>query len=196
MAHRPSAHRARARWRTWRGCLCGQRGAGSSPCRWPTLLFTDTVPGRRLRLRIAVIEAFKFRGARPARASPREEPADRPQSTCALADLAWLSLQLIRSALHPTLLAEAPLQRNLARSAAAASNCRGYSFRNPCHAAHARFAPRRTSRSPTERVRAGGLGVAVFAANAGRAPPRAVGQRSSSPTPCQVGGCGFGCLVL
>ena len=138
-----------------------------------TLLFTDTVPGRRLRLRIAEIEAFKFRGARPARASHRGGPADHPQSTCALADLAWLSLQLMRSALHPTLMAEAPLQRNLARSATAASNCHCYSFRNPCHAALARFAPRRTGRPPIEHARAGRLGVGRLCGQSGaRSSPR------------------------
>ena len=55
---RPTAHGARACWRTWRGCLRGQRGARYTPRRWPRLFFTDTAPGRRLRLRNAVAEAF------------------------------------------------------------------------------------------------------------------------------------------
>ena len=52
--NQPTAHGARARWRTWRGCLCGQRATRSTPRRWPRLLFTDTAPGRRLRLRSVV----------------------------------------------------------------------------------------------------------------------------------------------
>ena len=50
VTNRPSAHGARARWQTWRGCLRGQRRARSTPRRWPRLLFNDTAPGRRLRL--------------------------------------------------------------------------------------------------------------------------------------------------
>ena len=38
-----------------------------------------------------MITTFESRGARPLRASHRGEPADRPRSTRALADLAWLS---------------------------------------------------------------------------------------------------------
>ena len=163
----------------------------STPLRWPRLFFTDTAPGRRLRLR-NVMPSFRIRAARPARASPRGEPADRPRSTRALADLAWLSSRPTRGALHPTPLAEALLHRHRARSAAAASKRRDHSFRIPWRAARARFAPWRTGRPPTEHARAGGLGVVVFAANAGRAPPHAVGRGSSSPTPRQVGGCGFG----
>ena len=91
----------------------------STSRRCTRLFFTDNVPGRRLRLRTNVIEAFESRSARPARASPR-----------------------------------------------------------------------RSGSPPTEHTRAGRLGVVVFAANAGRAPPHAVGRGSSSPTPHQVGGCG------
>ena len=100
--------------------LCGQRGAHSIPRRWPRLLFTDTARGRRLGLRNTRAKDFIFCGAQSARASPRKEPADRPQSTCAQ-----------------------------------------------------------------------GVGVVVFEANAGRAPPHTVGRASTSPTPRQVGGCGF-----
>ena len=189
--NQPTAHGARARWRTWRGCLRGQRAARSTPRRWPRLFFTDTAPGRRLRLRNVVTAAFESRGARPARASPRGEPADRPRSTRALADLAWLSSRPTRGALHPTPLAEALLHRHRARSAAAASKRRDRRVRLPWRAARARFAPWRTGRPLTEHARAGGLGVVVFAANARHAPPHAVGRGSSSPTPRQVGGCGF-----
>ena len=119
------------------------------------------------------------RGPRALR--PVENPPTAHRAN-ALANLAWLYSQPTRSTLHPTPLAEAPLQHNLARSVAVASNIHGYSFRIPCRAARARFAPWRTHRPPTEHARAGGLGVVVFAANAGRAPPRAVGRGSSSPT--------------
>ena len=260
--NRPTAHGARARWRTWRGCLRGQRATRSTPRCWPRLFFTDTASGRRLRLRHvtkrvrapvprdpralrpvenqadrprstcaladlawlssrqtrdalhptllaeallhrhrarsaaaasnAVTIAFDSRGAQPARASPRGEPADLPRSTRALADLAWLSSRPTRDVLHPTPLAEALLHRHRARSAAAASERRAYHVRVPWRAARARFAPWRTGRPPTEHALAGGLGVVVFAANARRAPPHAVGRGSSSPTPRQVGGCGFG----
>ena len=189
--NQPTAHGARARWRTWRGCLRSQRATRSIPRRWPRLFFTDTAPGRRLRLRNVVATASEFRVARPARASPRGEQADRPRSTRALADLAWLSLRPTRGALHPTPLAEAPLHRHRARSAAAASRRVITAFELQWRAARARFAPWRTSRPPTEHARAGGLGVVVFAANARRAPSHAVGRGSSSPTPRQVGGCGF-----
>ena len=169
--NQPSAHGACARWRSWRGCLCGQRGARYTPRRWPRLFFTDTAPGRRLRFRNAANKAFEIGGARPARASPRGEPAIRPWSMRALAELAWLSLRPTRGTLHPAPLAEALLHRHRARSAAAVSERRKQSFQNRWRTARTRFAPWRTSRPPTEHVRAGGLGVVIFAANAGRAPP-------------------------
>ena len=143
---------------------------------WTRLFFIDTATGRRLRPRNTVIEASKSRGARPSCASPREEPADRPRSTRALADfLAWLSSRSTRGAVHPTSLAEAPLQRHRDRSAAAASKFRDHRFRFRWRAPPARFAPWRTGRLPTEHVRPGGLGVVVFAASAGRVPSHAVG---------------------
>ena len=189
--NQPTAHRARARWRTWRGCLRSQRGTRSTSRRWPRLFFTDTAPGRRLRLRNVVASASDSRGARPARASPRGEQADRPRSTRALADLAWLSLRPTRDALHPHAVgrgSSSPTPRQV-------GGC-GFETCNHCielqwRAARARFAPWRTSRPPTEHAGAGGLGVVVFAANARRAPSHAVGRVSSSPTPRQVGGCGF-----
>ena len=49
--NRPTAHGARARRRTWRGCLCSQRGASSIPRRWPRLQFNVPSPGRVLLLR-------------------------------------------------------------------------------------------------------------------------------------------------
>ena len=148
--NQPTAHRARVRWRFWRGCLRGQLSARSTPRCWPRLLFTDTAPGCRLRLRNAATEAFLFRGARPACASPRGEPADRPQSTCALADLAWLSARPTCATLHPTPLAEASLHRHRARSAVAASNFRNQNLLVPWCAARGRFAPWIISRPPTE----------------------------------------------
>ena len=42
-----------ARWRTWRGCLHGQRGARCTSRHWTRLFHTDTAPCRRLRLRKA-----------------------------------------------------------------------------------------------------------------------------------------------
>ena len=77
----PTAHRARARWRTWCGCLRGQLATRSTPCRWLRLFFTVTSRFRRLRLRGAVFKAFGFSDVRITRASPRGEPADRPRST-------------------------------------------------------------------------------------------------------------------
>ena len=92
------------------------------PRRWSRLFFTDTALGRRLQLRDVLIAAIGSSAARPARASPRGEPADRPRNTRALAGLAWLSSRPTRDALHPTPLAEALLHRHHARSTAAASN--------------------------------------------------------------------------
>ena len=108
----PTAHRADACWRTWRGCLRSQHGAHCSPRHRPRLFFTDTESGRRLRLRNVACKAFAIPCARPARASPCRKPANRPQSRCVLADLAWLSSQPTRGALHPTLLAEVFILRH------------------------------------------------------------------------------------
>ena len=52
-------------------------------------------------------EASESRGARPPCAWPCGEPADRPWSMRALADLVWLSSRPTRGTLHPTPLAEA-----------------------------------------------------------------------------------------
>ena len=169
--NKPTTHRARERWWTKRGCRCGQRGFYSTTPRQVGGCGSET-PYRKLPNSMA----------RSARASPRGEPADRPQSTCALADLAWLSSQPTRGALHPMPLAQALLQRHCARSAAAASIRRGHSFRSPCRAVRVGFGPWRTGRPPTEHALAGGLGMVVFAANAGRAPSHAIGRGSSSAT--------------
>ena len=67
--------------RAWRGCLRGQLATRSTPRRWPTILCVDNAPGRRLRRRAVVPVFFSPRGARRARASPRGEPANRPQRT-------------------------------------------------------------------------------------------------------------------
>ena len=187
----PTAHGARARWRTWRGCLLGQRTTRSTPRRWPRLFCTDSAPGRRLRLRMLVAIVLKSRVTRPTRASPRGEPTHRPRSTRALADLAWLSSRPAHDALHPTPLVEDSLHCHRARSVAVGCEPRGHSFRTPCRAARARFNTWRIGRQPTEHACAGGLGVVVFAANAGRTPSHAVGLGSSVSTPRQVGGSRF-----
>ena len=44
--------------RAWRGCLRGQLATRSTPRRWPKLFSTETVPGRRLRLRNVVAVCF------------------------------------------------------------------------------------------------------------------------------------------
>ena len=126
LAERPWSTRA---WRTWRGCLRGQRGARSISRRWLRLIITVTATDRRLRLRSAVINASEFRAARPVRASSRGEAAIRPRSTRALADLARLSSRPTRGVFHPTPMAEALHQRHSDRSAAAASKCRSRSCR-------------------------------------------------------------------
>jgi len=89
--NRPTSHGAHVRWRTWRGCLRGQRATRSTPSRWPRLLRTDTAPGRRLWHRRLVSTPSELRAARPVCASPRGKFALRPRSTRALADSAWLS---------------------------------------------------------------------------------------------------------
>ena len=148
---RPRSTRSAAR--TWRGCLRGQRATRTIPHRSPRLFGTDTEPGRRLWLRSIVTLEPKYRVARPARASTRAEPANRPRSTRALADLAWLSSRQLSDALHPTLLAMAPLHRYCARPTAAGSKPCDHGFRAPCRTARARFAPWKTGRSPTEHTK-------------------------------------------
>ena len=188
--NRPSTHGARARWWTWHGGLHGQHGARAPHAFSRGSSSPTQKTGQRLRFRIIVTIAFESRAARPACASPRGEPTDRPRSTLALADLAWLSSRPTRGALHPAPLAEAPFHRHCDRSVAAATGLRGYSFRLPCRATRARFATWTTHQSPTEHTHAGGLGVVVFEANKGRAPPHAVSRGSFSPTLRQVGGYG------
>ena len=100
MENQSTAHGAHAHWRTWRGCLRGQRATRSTPRCWPRIFFADTSPGRRRRLGNVVLGPFGSRAARPARASPRGEPADLPRSTRALTDLAWLSSRPTRDGLH------------------------------------------------------------------------------------------------
>ena len=191
MENRPAAHGARVRWRTWRGCFRGQRGAHSTPRRWMRLFFTDTVAGRRQRLQTSVIEPFESRGARPTRTSPRGNPAVRPRSTRALADLAWLfrgqcgACSTSRRWTRLFFTDTAPGRRRVAM------NPRDVSFRTPIRAARTRFAPWITGRPPTDHACAGRPGVVVFAANARRAPSHAIGRVSSSLTSCQVSGRGF-----
>ena len=176
------------RWRTWRRCLHDKRTTRSTLRRWPKLICADTAPGWLLWLRNLLATEFESRAARPPRASPRGEPFDRPRSTRTLADLPWLSSRQMHDALQPTPLAVALLHRHPARSATAAPVPSDRSVRIPCRAARARCAPWKTGRLPTDHARAGGLGVVVFAANAGRTPPLAVGRGNSAPAPRQVGG--------
>ena len=175
MDNRPTAHGSRVCRTTWRGCLRSQRSACSVPRHRSSLFFTDIVPGQRPWLRNVVIIASQSRGVRPARASPRIELADRPRSTGAPDNLAWLSSRPTRGVLHLTPLDEARFQQHRARSAAIISKRRGHSVCIPWRAACMRIAPWRTERPPTERSRAGGLGVVVFAANTGHVPPHGVG---------------------
>ena len=79
-ADRPRSTRRAAR--IWNGCVVGQRGARSTPRQRPRLGRTNTATGRRHGVREALIAAFKSRGARRVRFTPREKSADRPRSTC------------------------------------------------------------------------------------------------------------------
>ena len=144
-----TVHGACACWRAWRGCHRGQRSTRFTLRCWPRLCFTDTTPGRRLRLRNVVATAFGSRGARPARGSPRGEPADGPRSTRALADfLAWLSSWPTRDTLYPTSMAEGLPHRHRARSAAATSKRCDRPVRTPWRATRALIAPWRTACGP------------------------------------------------
>ena len=96
--NRPTAHGARACWRTWRDYLRGQSATRSTPRRWPRLFLVDTSPGRRRRLRNLMVTVVDSHAARPAVASSRGEPADGPRSTRLLADLAWFSSRSKRDA--------------------------------------------------------------------------------------------------
>ena len=87
--NRPTAHRARARWRTWRGCLRGQRATLPTPRRWPRLFRTDTAPGRRLRLRDSVATTFDSRAARPARVSPMKNRSTAHEARARCAERTW-----------------------------------------------------------------------------------------------------------
>ena len=142
-ANRPRSTRRRSADLAW---LC---------CRPTRSTFLPTLPAgarphqHRCRLVARPSRGLSLRVQIPWRASSGE-PADRPRSTCALADLVWLSSRPTRGALHPVPLDEAPLQRHRARSAAAASNCRDYNFKIPWCVARARFAPWRTGRPPKE----------------------------------------------
>ena len=65
----------------WRGCVVGQRGARSSPCRRQGLDRTNTATGRRYGMQAILVASFESRGARRARSSPREKSANRLRST-------------------------------------------------------------------------------------------------------------------
>ena len=169
--NRLTAHGARARWRTWRGCLRGQRAALH-----PTPLAEALLQRHRARSAAEVSVPHGHSVQIPCRAAPRAaprgKPADCPRSTRALADLAWLSSRPMYDALHPTQLAKTSLHRHRARTEALRCAPRSYSFRTPCRAARTRVAPWRTGRQPTEHGRASGVGVVVFAANGPLSTPR------------------------
>ena len=82
--NRPSAHGAHALWRTWRCCLRGQRATRSTKCRWPRLFFTDTAPGRRLRLRKGRGHHMQLLWCAATMRFARGEQSDGPRSTRAL----------------------------------------------------------------------------------------------------------------
>ena len=127
--------------------------------------------------------ASECRAAQLARASPRGEPPDRPQSTCA-GGLSVVGFEANAGRTPPHAVGRgstSPTPRQIGDR-----TCRTW-----CRATCARFTPWRTGHPPTEHARAAGLGVVVCAANAGRAPPNTAGPGSSLPTPRQVGDCGF-----
>ena len=82
--NRPLAHGTRALWRTWRCCLRGQRATRSTKCRWPRLFFTDTAPGRRLRLRKGRGHHMQLLWCAATMRFARGEQSDGPRSTRAL----------------------------------------------------------------------------------------------------------------
>jgi len=198
--NRPSGHGALARWRTWRGCLRGQRATVSTLHRWPRLFRTDTVPGGRLRLRSLIITASSPVPHGPCSLRPVE---DRPTSHGVHAG--WRTGVNVRWRIWCGCLCG---QR---KSYSTPHLGHGSFSPTPSHVGGSEFATlqaqcpspvprgsrelRPVENRPTghgAHARAGGLGVVVFAANAGRAPPHAVGQDYSAPTPCQADGCGFG----
>ena len=97
----PTALGARPRWKSWCGFLRGRRATRSTPRRWPRLFFANISTGRQLRFRNGVATVFDSRGTRGARASHCGESANRPRSTRALVDLAWLS-SLVNSRRAPS----------------------------------------------------------------------------------------------
>ena len=142
---------------TWRGCLRGQLAMRS----YPTPL--AEAPLHRHRAGTAVAASGRRNRSflvpsRAARAHVAPWRTSRPPTEHALraAGLARLSSRPARDALHPTPLAEALLHRHRAKSAGAALvRCTivteaFYSV----GAARARFVTWRTSRPPTEHVRA------------------------------------------
>ena len=124
------------------------------------------------------------RAFRPVEYRSTARRARAPRS----ADLAWLCCGPTRGALLPTPSVWARPHQHRDRSAARASEVNVHRVRIR-GARPARFSPRGVS-ADRHRARAAqcGLGVVVLWANAGRAPPHAVGRGSTAPTPRQVGG--------
>ena len=178
--NRPTVHGARARWRTWRSCLRGQRATRSTPCRWPKLFFTDTAPRRRLWLRKGRGHRIQPLWCAASARFPLWRTGRRPTEHARAEDVVWLSSWPTRNAFHPTPLAETHLHRHCAMSVSAASNRRHPRVQPSWCVARARFALLRTGRRSAEYARAGGIGVVVFAVNMRRAPHHAVGRDSSS----------------
>ena len=155
------------------------------------LFFTDIALGRRLRLRNVVVIEFDSHGARPAHASPRGELVDGQWSTRVLAGLARFVFAANdrrsppyaagRGSSLPT-----PRQLGGCNFETSLPSCLTPVARDPrvvrpvenrptAHGAHTRW---RTWRSCLRCKRATRSTVL------------------SLPTPCQVGGCGFGTSCL
>ena len=140
--------------RTWHGCVEGQRRACSSPRRRPRLDRTNTATGQRHKLRTVVIIAFKLRGARPPRFSPRGVSADRSRSTragqCGL-DLAVLWPNAGHAPPHAVGRGSAePTPRQVGNTVF--ERCEHH-VRTPWRAARALFAQHSISQPPTEHAR-------------------------------------------
>ena len=189
--NRPTAHGAHALWRTWRGCLRGQRLTRSTSCRWPKLFRADTASGRRLQFRNFVTAAFGSRGARPARASTRKNRPRAHGARTSSQDLAWF-LRSQRGA-HST---PRRWPRLFFTNTAPGRRLR---LRNVVATAFGSRGARPTCASPREEPADGPRStrsLSDFALlssrpTAQRAPSLTVGRGLAAPTPPQVGGCSF-----
>ena len=153
MENRPTAHGARAHWRTWRGCLCSQRRARSIPRCWPRLHFSASLarsgaaasnlrdhsirnPCQAARARFAM-----WRTGRP----PTEH-----ERACGVGVVVFTA-NAERSPSHAV--GRGSTSTELCHATAQASHLREHSFRSPCRAARARVAPWRTGQPSIEHAR-------------------------------------------